>query len=405
MNARSIMLISLLFLLIAVPFTAAAQLELPIDPAYTLDVPRSWTLDDPEGVGFYVMGDVYAVYVLDPVEFADTIPVREGAALETVLIQAYSWAFDGLPPRAQNVEALEVEGRTGVIWQYNIPADDVTGLFIVLQMSDGTYGLLDIYAYSDSYDDPQSELADLIASFDTAAAKAEGDKGETCFVFTDQARTVALRVGPGENRTSVAFLPVDTEVEVTGVFVTDGGEEWFQLDKTQAAPQSAAAEIWMRRGDADERGGCDSVGETFAPPVVPIAVQPPTAVPGAVEQPPAVGSITPTPGRWQVNFNPVTNASCLGGSNVPIPSIEVYETVSFTTIIANVSGGITLDGDFAARISGTNSFEGSITFEDSVNVQIRVTFTSANSAAGSATTNFIIDGTPCSGTVTFTFSR
>lgn len=399
----------LLLLLFVFPFGLSAQDELPIDPNYTISVPNGWTWEDAD-IGVLLTDYLYSVIVVDPVELNAAVSIDSNDSAASALIMTYLWMYDSPIPRAQNVRDLNVPGRVGVAWNYELSADDLVGVFILLEMSDGTYGALDIYALDKDFGDPEAELVDLITSFDVASAGGSGGSGEPCRVATDQARTVALRVGPGENRTSVAFLPTGVEVDVTGVFVTADGEEWFQLDKAQAAPQSAAAELWMHRGDADEIGDCDAVGDASAPPVIPIAPVAPTAAPatgggqaGGSEQP-ATGSITPTAGRWTMALNPTTNASCRGGANTAIPSTSIFSSLTGTTTLANVPGGITLDGDFLARTPGTNYFEGSITFAVG-NSQIRVNFTSATFGTGSITGNVTVSGTPCSVTVAFNLSR
>lgn len=411
MVRQRLKLVFLLCLFVLFPLVVSAQDDLPIDENYTISLPKSWDWESADpSLGYFVTGDIYALLIVDPVELSEFVLVSPNDSIETILIEAYSVLYDGTMPRAADIEPLNVDGRTGAAWSYVLEEDDLVGLFILLEMSDGTYGVMDIYAYTDSYDDPETELEDVISSFDAVNAVSGNQQpatGEACLVATDQARTIALRVGPGENRTSVAFLPVGVEVEVTGVFVEDDGTEWFQLNKDQAAPQSAAAELWMERGDADETGDCDAVGNASAPPIVPIAVVPPTAAPGGggAAQPPAAGTITPTGGEWTLTLNPTTNASCLGGPNVPIPSNELFSQMVYYSFVVNVTGGITMEGDFLARTPGSNFFQGSFTFDDGSNSQLRLTFSSATFASGSLTTNFTIDGTACSGTTTFNFNR
>ncbi|MBE2268830.1 MAG: hypothetical protein IAE80_11410 [Anaerolinea sp.] len=415
---RKLVFALLLLFVLALPLTLAAQSEIPLAEGYTIDFPSRWDWEDAgEYAGFYIYGDVYLIYIVDPVELSDLITIRSKDTLEDVLLDAYYALYEGDQPTAREIEELNVPGRTGAVWRYSIAADDIEGLFIVLEMSDGTVGILDIYADASNYDDPEQELEDVIVSFDATDASGGGadgggglggsqePAGESCTVSTDQARTVALRVGPGENRSSVAFLPTGVDVEVTGVALDNDGDEWFQLNKDQAAPQSAAAEIWMRRGDADESGDCDNVGETSAPPINPIAVQPPTAAPGATAAPPATGSITPVTGTYTVSYNANTNASCRGGGNVVIPTVEIVDDMAFNVYVVPVTGGINIGPDFFVRTSGTNSFIGSFTWDDGTNSQVYLTFSSSSFATGSEVFNFTINGTPCSGTFTFNMSR
>jgi hypothetical protein len=302
----------------------------------------------------------------------------------------------------------------GSSWEYEAETTEgeaLEGVFVILEMSDGTLGALDIYAFAGELGDPLEDLEDMIVSFDAPIDEEETAvtlTGDPCTVSTGEANSAALRVGPGFNRSSVAFLPANLDVTVTGAFTADDGGEWFQLDKAQAAPQSAAAELWVLRDDVDVSGDCDSVADTAAPPVIPIAVQPPTPVPGAPEQPPATGSITPASGYWRITLNPTTNASCQGSQNFTFPTVEVF--VNFPVQGLTVYGepttsGMMLGVDFFARAPGTNNFEGSFTFDDGTNNHMRFTLTGATSGAGAFTVTFSIDGVPCSATAQLTISR
>ncbi|MBK8029955.1 MAG: hypothetical protein IPK17_10685 [Chloroflexi bacterium] len=418
MLRRSTKLVLLLCLVFAfVPSIVTAQAEVPIDPAYNITLPDDWNWEYATPyAGFFLSGDDYTVYLVDPAELRAVVRYTTKATMEEVFRDAFAALYDGgLPPGAR-IEDLNVPGREGLVWSYTMD-DNQVGLFMLILMSDESYGVFDAYADADVFDDPERELRDLILSFDnaesveTAVQAPAADSGEPCRVFTDQERTVALRVGPGENRTSVAFLPAGTEVDVTGINVSDDGTEWFQLDKAQAAPQSAASELWMRRGDAEEIGDCDSVGDAAAPPVIPIAVQPPTPAPGggggSEPQPPATGSVTPQTGRWTMTLDSVLNASCRGTQNFRLNTNEIYFALEwYDNFVTIVNGGISISGDFFARVPGTNTFNGSFTYDDGTNDQVQFNFSSPTLARGTIITNFTADdGTPCSGTVGFTFSH
>lgn len=93
-----------------------------------------------------------------------------------------------------------------------------------------------------------------------------------CTVSTSLDRTVRLRVGPGLNRSSIAFLPADRQFDVQGQLEDDDDAVWYQLDKFEAAPQRAEQvnEIWVAADDVTESGDCDQVGFSAAPPIIPI---------------------------------------------------------------------------------------------------------------------------------------
>jgi hypothetical protein len=185
---------------------------------------------------------------------------------------------------------------------------------------------------------------------------------------------------------------------VTGVSVTDDGAEWFQLNKGLAAPQSAASEIWIRRGDADESGDCDNISEADAPPIIQIE---PTAVPGATDVPPADSLITPSAGTWRVTFSGSITTTCPGGETLQLPALSNQNLTVTTT-----ASGISVNGRALARVAGTNTFEGVIQFFP-LPAPVSVTFTSPTAGTGTAFVNVInldLDGVECQGAFTFTMS-
>jgi hypothetical protein len=94
---------------------------------------------------------------------------------------------------------------------------------------------------------------------------------EPCLVSAESANTVIVRVGPGENRTAVAFLPAETEFVVQGQAEDVFGALWFQLDKEEAAPGKLINEAWVAALEVISSGDCEAVGEVDAPPIIPIA--------------------------------------------------------------------------------------------------------------------------------------
>jgi hypothetical protein len=411
---KSSLLLCIILLVVAFPVYAQRETTVDLNEGYTITIPSDWDVEDEDEYGgLYLYGDAYAIYVLDPVAIDEYINVGSADTATEVLIELYDAVF-GVEPNAAAVRKVRIGTRLGSSWEYEAETTEgeaLDGIFVILEMSDGTLGALDIYAFAGELGDPLDDLEDMIVSFDAPADEGENTAaltGESCTVSTGEPNSAALRVGPGFNRSSVAFLPANVDVDVTGAFTADDGSEWFQLDKAQAAPQSAAAELWVLRDDVDESGDCDSVGDTTAPPVIPIAVQPPTPVPGAPAPPPATGSITPSTGYWRITLNPTTNASCQGGDNFTFPTVEVYinfPVQGLTVYGEPTTGGLMLDSDFFARAPGTNSFEGSFTFDDGSNSQMRFTLTSATFGAGALTGNFSIDGVPCSATAQLTISR
>ncbi|MEO0561269.1 MAG: SH3 domain-containing protein [Chloroflexota bacterium] len=93
-----------------------------------------------------------------------------------------------------------------------------------------------------------------------------------CTVEAEAANTVRVRVGPGTNRTAITFLPAGEAITVLGQAEANDESAWFQVEKSQAAPGSAILEAWIR-ADAEGliiTGDCETVEDTFAPPIIPI---------------------------------------------------------------------------------------------------------------------------------------
>ena len=104
--------------------------------------------------------------------------------------------------------------------------------------------------------------------------------GGACTVQAETEDTARIRVGPGENRTAVAFLPVGTPFEVLGQNIDESGNVWFSMDKDAVAPGSAINEAWVLASEVTASDGCASVAESDAPPVIPITNQTSTSTEG-----------------------------------------------------------------------------------------------------------------------------
>jgi uncharacterized surface protein with fasciclin (FAS1) repeats len=152
----------------------------------------------------------------------------------------------------------------------------------------------------------------------------EAPSGEACIVSTADADTVQVRVGPGENRGVVAFLPANVEFEVLGQANDNDGNVWFKLDKEEATPRRSNAEAWVAAADVESSGNCDNVVDVNAPPVIPIVGQP-TANPdgSGEEEAPAATNIQPNAGSWTVTWSSTTNVTC-GGETVATPTADIF---------------------------------------------------------------------------------
>lgn len=228
---------------------------------------------------------------------------------------------------------------------------------------------------------------------------------EACFVFTEDEGTVQVRVGPGENRTSIAFLPANVEFEVLGQATDDDGNVWFKLDKEEATPGRSNAEAWVSADAVEQIGDCAAVVDVNAPPVIPITNQvQPTAVPsggggdtGGASPTPAPASL-PTAGSWTIFWSETTNASCTGTGNVAIPTVDILGSRGMTsraTVSITGSNSFNFFGVSMTHI-GNNVYQGAISVSGLTGT-IYIDTVSANQMTG----RFITSFDTCSATITF----
>ena len=208
-----------------------------------------------------------------------------------------------------------------------------------------------------------------VETSDTEAATTDAPSGEACTVSTTDANTVRVRVGPGNNRTSINFLATDTSFEVLGQSEDDGGNIWYQLDKEEASPGRAINEAWILANEVDSAGDCASVGEASAPPVIPIVpaapANPPANSGGDTSENPAPApqsGARPNAGTWAVSLNPTTNISCVGTSNLPVPTSDLFSS-SVIRVSSSYSGSTFIFDNTAMQSIGDGVYRGATTID------------------------------------------
>jgi hypothetical protein len=257
----------------------------------------------------------------------------------------------------------------------------------------------------------------LLAIVPVSAASLKLQDG-SCFVSTTKAKTVSVRVGPGENRTPVAFLPTGKSFQVLGRFVAKDESVWYQIDPKEAAPKKAIQEAWVAAGDdLRERGDCEAVAEADAPPIIPILVQP-TAVPATSGEsaPPAesagttAGTIVLQSGTWTISFSRQSNASCEGTPNFVLNTNEVWEDWSESDYVGQARLSVVNATSFyfdgvLYQSNGRNRYAGTWSFGDGRNTQLYLTAVSSTSMVGQMIGNAVFDGVACSATTDLTVTR
>lgn len=402
--------------------------QVDLSDAYVIFIPDDWEVEEDEELGgFALTGSAAGLFAFEPTQVAALFDIKEDDPLVDILIETYR-QFAGSRVRRTDIEEMTLGAYPAVSYRY--ADDEFDGLFIMVDFGDGQLGLLDFYTLAGDLDD-QLELAMAIAETFTRADVAIDPKtglpigtttgtttattsttttttsSEPCLVSTTVADTVQLHVGPGLNRAVVAFLPANTEFEVTGSFTTDDDSEWFQLDKSEAAPNSAASEVWVAREDVDESGNCDTVEDASAPPIVPIISNPPlqpTAAPGATAAPVEPG-LVPAEGDWTFTLDGTTLASCEGTETIRFNTSEALGDEPLSQIyrlrVSNGGTTITFSGDNFTQ-TAPGSYYGTYTFDDGSNAQIRLQVVSTTFMTGSLIANATVDGLACSATVPVT---
>lgn len=248
----------------------------------------------------------------------------------------------------------------------------------------------------------------------------EAETEASCFVITDSSRTIRVRVGPGENRTSVTFLPVEEEIPVLGETEDDDGNLWYRLDKELAAPGRAINEAWIavENDDLETIGDCDDVGDATAPPIIPIITQAPPTSDNVDEasdddETAIVEGSRPSNGDWTLGWNGTTNVSCVGTDNVIVSTTEIFGqpgagVLPQTTMLLNITRP-DAEAPFMFMFTpmyeqGNGSYRGQINFFDNDGTILPATIV-VNSASSNRMSGYmIVSAGECSGTVSFTAS-
>jgi hypothetical protein len=241
---------------------------------------------------------------------------------------------------------------------------------------------------------------------DTGVGEAIANSSATCTISTDEARTVRVRVGPGENRTSVTFLPENVEVPVTGQIEDEDGNIWFQVDKEVAAPERAINEAWVAAEEVETAGDCEEIVNAAAPPIIPIVQRPtPDANSDSDEVP--TTAIMPQGGRWTIAWGPTIIFDCADTGRETVATTEFVSAseMSFTTEVIEFGYGDPIPFifmDAMLRNAGNDTYWGEIHYiDDDGNVYRSTVYVDAVMTRHQMVGRFITSNETC--TVTFTY--
>lgn len=400
------------------PLSAQELVEL-VD-GYSIELPDGWTVEASEdGLGVYLYSpdeEVY-VYVLAPTEVDAVLDGETVAdateALQAVILTLYEFEVD-----ADEITALPGFGiyEETVTWFYF--SEGAGGMVTAVAIKDHGYLVMD--AYGETLTEYLFEVSGLSYALEvpdekpvvTQDEEEETDSvasGEPCLVSATSADSSRMRVGPGENRSAIAFLPVDDAFTVTGTFTTDDDELWYQLDKAEVAPDSSAAELWVSQAEIEESGDCDLVASAAAPPIIPGAQRPPATTGGSTggdSGGTTDTSIVPAAGRWTFNFDATTLASCAGTNTISFPTTDVLVSLSSVENLTVSNGGQTLSlGGVPITMTAPGNYVGSADFGGGTNGQLYLFVGSSSAMSGKYVFNFAFNGRSCSATIPLSASK
>lgn len=442
---RFFFLWGLLFVLGALPLAAQAiELDQTITmDASTIRVPEAWAVAPDTVVGGWIaaQGEL-TIHILEPVVVSQWMTVTTGTTAADVIDDLEEVFNLG----ASRADIMYYSGLRYLAASYIYRKGADSGALIAAQVGDEAFLALHVQSKGRAVEKAFDLVNAIVASYvpDGTAASSAGmtgigeaetisdsqPTGEACLVVA--ATDATLRVGPGLHRASIAYLNTTQEVTVTGRLVADDGGVWYQLDKSQAAPTTAANEIWVAAEDVETSGDCDMVGEVTAPPVIraanpPAQPQPtsapavepgsssqgasspapqPTAAPAQPEQPAANGMVIPQAGTWLLAMNANTDVSCQGTNNVVVASSELWQVLSWTGYLSARPDGsaLNIDGDLFT-FAPPNYYVGSLTLDTGGNIQLWLNIQSPTFITGWTTINEVVDETPCSATTGLSITR
>lgn len=308
----------------------------PLGDGYTVLLPEGWQAAGADftpayaplaGVeGTLLVNGGVTLLLLTPDQVLAAAPQTADLELPKALAEV-NRAVYGYDIGSTGVEEGTLGGFPAAAWVYDSEAVTLALRGVTMIFDSSAAGGL---VFADAYG-PVAEYAALRDQIDAIALSVAPDEtapvvtatpagnlrptpvihgDDTCTASTRFARTVRMRVGPGDNRGPFAYMPANRLIPVTGQFPEGDGDLWLRLDKTQVPDSAAADELWVKQADVDLTGACDDLPLTDAPPVIPGNPQPtpiPTPLPGPEVAP---FSRLPEEGAWLLRLQPTYTVIC-----------------------------------------------------------------------------------------------
>jgi hypothetical protein len=325
---------ALLFLLMVIALGALAvsaqapedfTVPVALSDNYGIMVPEGWESREGLNDGFIISDGTRFLYVMDPTVLADTIDLDRSPLMQDILSQLFQLQYNTRMDIDQITES-RIDGNPALTYTYTI-GDVFTGTFVLLQLDEQEYMLFDLTGPNDDFVDPSIFVAQVAEtlSHGAEATPVAVVAVAPCLVASSESTDVAVRIGPGENRAIILYMPRGSEHRATGQFTDEDGGLWLRVSKLQLAPEVAADELWVLAEDVTTTGDCTVLTQiggrsiiAAAPPITAIGSGRPVGGSGGAPasippDPDATVGIVPRGGAWRFSFDPTAYQSCRAG--------------------------------------------------------------------------------------------
>lgn len=416
-----------MLLVLAGAFSVTAQNvaeTVELGEALTLTLPEGWAVADPDSEVVYVLEGVEPVVLTHPEGLtaliappAELLAAVPDLAEATELLEGLSLSMDALLSLSVDERLIteRLAGKRDALTLADLDDQILPDRAIFRDIT--FFRVMDdlpvfVVTYAEVADvrapllEAEQALFDALADMtEPTTPESEPAAGASCTVSTESARTVPLRVGPGFNRGTFAFLPAGQSFDAIGRFVAPDGSVWLRLDKAQVAPDAGAEQLWVAQADVEIAGNCGQIADAAAPP---IRAAQPTAVPstgggdggggGAVVAP----ASRPAAGSWTLTLAERGLVSCLNTNTIEFQSSELGVT-SFSATLTLTGDGFRWDGsDFTPQPNGSYATVWSLG-NDSAGIKLFVQ--NSNFMSGEMVVNTTFNTVGCSATIGVTMSR
>lgn len=245
--------------------------EVTLSDGTVVSVPQDWRVETLDFGVTATANDELLLLLLTPAQVAALVEIpadANAAHLVTPLGEALGHFYT--PESRMRIIDVGDRFAAGRVYQFE---GERTGIVLVVPLTEGGFGAVDALSLIGSIDESLEQVKAIAGSFavgdgtTTVTPTAEAAVSvEPCFISAEGG--AALRVGPGLNRTIVAFLQSGQSSAAIGRFVGGDGSIWYQLDKAEVLPTSAANELWVSGAEVQTAGDCEAVADAAAPPIV-----------------------------------------------------------------------------------------------------------------------------------------